>query len=196
MAVRAARAAPATGIGSASCPYEGLSKNGNPPAQKMVALNLLKNRTSEPEGSDLNSQVTLSAMLNSKDDPNRFDEQQGATITGVLFDVRAEKGESCNCYSPDPNDWDYHIYIGKANAQSIFDCAVVEMTPYSRSIHPEWTLAYVKSLKGKQVQVTGWLLYDFEHKSQSYETNPNPGTKARHTVWEIHPVTSLTEGAN
>jgi hypothetical protein len=190
--VRAARAAPATGIGSASCPYEGKAKNGNPPAAKLIAINLLKNRTNEPAGSDLIPAVTLAGMLNSKDDPNIFDEQKGATISGVLFDVRAEKGESCNCYSTDPNDWDYHIYIGNANAKSIFDCAVVEMTPYSRSIHPEWTLSYVKSLKGKQVQVTGWLLFDFEHVGQSYETNPNTGARNRHTVWEIHPVTTLS----
>jgi Avidin family len=189
---KAVRPAPATGIGSASCPYEGKAKNGNPPAAKLVAINLLKNRTNEPAGSDLNPAVTLSGMLNSKDDPNIFDEQQGATISGVLFDVRAEKGESCNCYSTDPNDWDYHIYIGNANAKTIFDCAVVEMTPYSRSIHPEWTLSYVKSLKGKQVQVTGWLLFDFEHTGQSYETNPNTAARNRHTVWEIHPVTTLS----
>ena len=189
---RAVRAAPATGIGSASCPYEGKAKNGNPPAAKLIAINLLKNRTNEPAGSDLNPAVTLAGMLNSKDDPNIFDEQKGATISGVLFDVRAEKGESCNCYSTDPNDWDYHIYIGKANAKSIFDCAVVEMTPYSRSIHPEWTLSFVKSLKGKPVQVTGWLLFDFEHLGQSYETNPNTGARNRHTVWELHPVTTLS----
>ncbi|HXB94104.1 MAG TPA: avidin/streptavidin family protein [Puia sp.] len=191
---RAVRAAPATGIGSASCPYEGKAKNGNPPAAKLIALNLLKNRTNEPAGSDLNAAVTLAGMLNSKDNPNKFDEHQGATISGVLFDVRAEKGESCNCYSNDPNDWDYHIYIGNANAKSIFDCAVVEMTPYSRSIHPEWTLSYVKSLKGKQVKVTGWLLFDFEHLGQSYETNPSTGARNRHTVWEIHPVTALSAG--
>jgi hypothetical protein len=192
--MREVRAAPATGIGSASCPYEGKAKNGNPPTAKLIAINLLKNRTNEPAGSGLNAAVTLAGMLNSKDDPNIFDEHKGAMISGVLFDVRPEKGESCNCYSNDPNDWDYHIYIGNANAKSIFDCAVVEMTPYSRSIHPEWTLSYVKSLKGKQVQVTGWLLFDFEHLGQSYDTNPNTGARNRHTVWEIHPVTALSAG--
>jgi hypothetical protein len=191
---RAVRAAPATGIGSASCPYEGKTKKGDPPAAKLIALDLLKNRTNEPGAGDLNSGVTLAGMLNSKDDPNIFDEHQGATITGVLFDVKPEKGETCNCFSTNPNDWDYHIYIGNANAKSIFDCAVVEMTPYSRSIHPEWTLSYVKSLKGKQVQVTGWLLFDFEHLGQSYETNPSTGAPNRHTVWELHPVTTLSAG--
>jgi hypothetical protein len=192
--MRAVRAAPTTGIGSASCPFEGKAKNGNPPASKLVALNLLKNRSNESSASDLNAAVTLTSMLNSKDDPKIFDEHQGAMISGVLFDVRAEKGESCNCYSNDPNDWDYHIYIGNADAKSIFDCVVVEMTPYSRSIHPEWTLSYVKSLKGKQVQVTGWLLFDFEHLGQSFDTNPNTNARNRHTVWEIHPVTALSAG--
>jgi hypothetical protein len=185
------RTAPATGIGSASCPYEGKTKSGAPPAAKLVALDLLKNRANEPGSGNLNTGVTLAGMLHSKDNPNAFDEHQGATITGILFDVKAEKGETCNCFSTNPNDWDYHIYIGNANAKTIFDCAVVEMTPYSRSIHPEWTLAYVKSLKGKQVRVTGWLLFDFEHLGQSFETNPNTGAPNRHTVWEIHPVTAL-----
>jgi hypothetical protein len=190
--VRAERTTPATGIGSASCPYEGKTKVGGQPLPKLVALDLLKNRTKKPGSGDFNTGVTLEAMLNSRDDPNKFDQQQGAAITGVLFDVKAEKGETCNCFSTNPNDWDYHIYIGTASSQSIFDCAVVEMTPYSRSIHPEWTLAYIRSLKGKNVKVTGWLLYDFEHKGQSYETNPSTGAPNRHTVWEIHPVTALS----
>jgi hypothetical protein len=175
-----------------SCPMQGKNKQGNPPAAKLVALNLLKNRNSVPQGADLDAAVSLSQLLNSHDDANVFDEHQAATITGVLFDVRQEKGESCNCYSTDSKEWDFHIYIGNSNAKSIFDCAVVEMTPYSRAIHPEWTLDFVKGLKGKKVKVTGWLLYDFEHLGQSFETNPNTGAPNRHTVWELHPVTGIS----
>jgi hypothetical protein len=177
---------------ASTCPNQGKSKNGNPPSAKITALNLLKNRHSAPKSSDMDGSVTLSQMLNSHDDPSVFDQEQGAAITGVLFDVRREKGESCNCYSTDSSDWDYHIYISNGKAKSIFDCAVVEMTPFSRSIHPEWTFNFVKGLKGKKVKVTGWLLFDFEHTGQSFGTNPNTGAPNRHTVWEIHPVTGVT----
>jgi hypothetical protein len=187
---------PGTDIGSASCPLEGRTKSGGVPKANMIALNLFKNRTTEPASGDFDAQVTLAKMLNSKDDSDLFDQHTAATITGVIFGVKPEAGESCNCNSTDSVDWDYHIYIGTASAKSIFDCAVVEMTPYSRFIHPEWTLQYVKSLTGKKVQVTGWLLYDFEHKPQSFETNPNTKAPFRHTVWEIHPVTAVSLGAN
>lgn len=174
------------------CPRQGRDKQGNDPKPAIFAVNLLKNRDSRPLGSNFDLGATLTKMLNSNDDSNLFDQHKAATITGVLFDVRQERGETCNCNSTDPNDWDFHIYISNGNAQSIFDCAVIEITPYSRRIHPDWTLDFVKSLKKKKVKVTGWLLYDFEHTGQSFGTNPNTGARNRHTVWEIHPVTDLT----
>jgi hypothetical protein len=174
------------------CPPQGRASNGNDPPQKIFDLNILKNRNKKPKPPDIDQGVTLDKMLNSHDDLSLFNENMAATITGVLFDVRQEKKETCNCNSSNSKDWDFHMYISNGNAQSIFDCAVIEITPYSRRIHPEWTLDFVKGLKGKQVKVTGWLLYDFEHKGQSFETNPTTGVRARHTVWEIHPVTGLT----
>lgn len=187
---------PGTDIGSASCPLEGKTKSGGVPKPNMVSLNLFKNRITEPGTGDFNTEVTLAKMLNSKDDSDLFDQHNAGTITGVIFRVQPEKGETCNCNSTDPVDWDYHIYIGTESAKSIFDCAVVEITPYSRFIHPEWTLQYVTSLTGKTVQVSGWLMYDFEHKPQSFDTKPKTKQPFRHTVWEIHPVTAVSLGAN
>jgi hypothetical protein len=179
-----------------ACQMQGGDGQGNPPKARLISLNLLKNRNSAPHGAQINSTITLTSMMNSQDDPAIFNQRQGATITGVLFGVKQEKGESCNCESKDAKDWDFHIYIGDANAKSIFDCVVVEMTPFSRALHPEWTLDFVQHLKGKTVQVTGWLMYDFEHTGQSFESNPDTHQRNRHTVWELHPVTAVNVVSN
>lgn len=179
-----------------ACQMQGGDGQGNPPKARLISLNQMKNRNSTPHGAQVNMNVSLTSLLNSQDDPAIFNQHQGATITGVLFGVKQEKGESCNCESKDPKDWDFHIYIGDANAKSIFDCVVVEMTPFSRALHPEWTLDFVQHLKGKTVQVTGWLMYDFEHTGQSFESNPDTHQRNRHTVWELHPVTAVNIVSN
>jgi len=50
-----------------------------------------------------------------------------------------------------------------------------------------------KLIIGKKVRVTGWLLFDSEHKINSYNINPRRKTKTiwRATCWEIHPITNI-----
>jgi hypothetical protein len=47
---------------------------------------------------------------------------------------------------------------------------------------------------GDTVRVSGWLMFDPEHWSQMWQySSPadTTGTKARITLWEIHPVTRM-----
>ena len=169
----------------------GCLPTGDTTNPKLEALNLLKNRpVSTPD--NINSEVTLGEMYNSGDVADKFNQHDAATVQGYLFNAKQEKGESCNCHTDDVDKQDIHIYISpNAHASSIADCVVVEMSANGKAAHPEWTAAYIKKMKGHKVSVTGYLLYDFEHTSQSYDTNPDGGTIYRHTVWEIHPITDI-----
>ena len=69
------------------------------------------------------------------------------------------------------------------------------MTPqYRDSFAPEWTIEAVKAVLGKQVKVIGELMADNEHNV----TKDNCGLAGhgascwRASIWELHPVTSLT----
>jgi hypothetical protein len=108
--------------------------------------------------------------------------------------VKQEKGESCNGNSTDPKDWDYHVYIAKDSGERrIANTVVVEVTPYTRSVHPEFTLYRLRKLRNHKVRVTGWILYDFEHLDVSAGSNPEGKKEYRQTVYELHPVTNIEE---
>lgn len=56
----------------------------------------------------------------------------------------------------------------------------------------DWSTETLRAtLKGHKVKVCGWLLYDEEHKSQSFATNPSGDKNWRASCWEIHPVTDI-----
>ena len=176
----------------AQCPKEG-SHNGKPPKLDIQKLNILKNRNTQPKSSEIDKSITLEKILNSKDDQNCFKNNSGVIIEGYIFKAKDEPGESCNCYSTDPKDLDVHVYIStNKNARSIADCAVIEVTNYSKQLHPEWNAKYFNThYKGHKVQITGWMMYDFEHTNVSYESNHNASTIQRKTVWEVHPITTV-----
>jgi len=175
------------------CPKEGRTRKGTPPKIEMQKLNILKNRNTQPTPSYIDKSITIDKMMNSKDDPNTFKTSAGVVIQGYIFKAKDEGGESCNCYSNDKKDKDVHVYIStNKNAKSIAECTVIEVTKYSKQLHPEWDAAYFNThYKGHKVEVTGWMLYDFEHKNVSSETNPNATKINRKTVWEVHPITSV-----
>lgn len=172
-------------------------QEGNCPAigdathEKLQALNRLKNRSViAPER--INTEVTLAELYNSGDDPNKFSEHDAVTLIGYLLNAKQEKGESCNCHTTDVNEQDIHIYMSpNENAATIADCVVVEITGKGKEAHPEWTAAFIKEMRGHKVSVTGYLMYDFEHISQSFDTHPDAERIYRHTVWEIHPITDI-----
>jgi hypothetical protein len=131
-------------------------------------------------------------------------ENQAATIEGYLIDIKQEieppknpggqGGESCNCHRY-KTLFDYHIYVADQPGVRKNQTVVVEMTPRWRSANPSWGTAdndysgydVISGLKNQRVRVTGWLLFDEDHKAQA-----KPGREwYRATVWELHPITTF-----
>lgn len=172
-----------------TCPLAGDATD-----DRRKATNIKKNREAAPGAADFDSMVSMSKMLNSQDLATAFDENKAGTITGYLFSAKAEGPESCNCHATDAADHDIHIYIAPSKTtSSISECVVVEITPWVKKVHPEWTLAYLLSLKGHRVTIGGWLLYDWEHLGQSTAGHPDADHNVRGTVWEVHPITNIED---
>jgi hypothetical protein len=69
------------------------------------------------------------------------------------------------------------------------------MTPHYREhFKPEWVFKSVAALIGRQVKVTGQLLFDNEHSIPSQNCGlpgANLATCWRASAWELHPVTQF-----
>ena len=128
------------------------------------------------------------------------------SVVGFLSGVKVEipgraagvvgKGESTNCGENTAARVDWHMYLTKGPHQSHALSVVVETTPRVRPHHPAWSDAKVVALAtaGDTVRVSGWLMFDPEHWSQMWQYGSpadTTGTKARITLWEIHPVTRI-----
>lgn len=178
--------------------------------------NPLKNRWEIPSGESLNASATFDNLLAAPSDPNAatlpagqfatytgpngitFNEDESADITGYIAEVKVGGDESCNCNTKDEPFMDTHIYISKLKGETDKSkCLIVEVTPRMRVIKSQsgvdWsTPTLMSSLKpGTQVEVSGWLFDDQEHKPNS-QADPGHGTNVwRGSVWEIHPVTDI-----
>jgi hypothetical protein len=174
----------------ANCPTEGDAK-----AADARQLNLLKRRMMSP--SDLDSKVTLQAILAPGDDTRRWNEQHGAAISGYVADVKVGGIESVNCHTKDPLYRDTHIELtldplNDSEAKHV----IVEVTPQWRQVMAkdgvDWSTATLrKTLLGRWIRVTGWLMFDVEHARQSTNTASGSGKVWRATAWEVHPITKI-----
>lgn len=73
---------------------------------------------------------------------------------------------------------------------------IVEVTPRWRAIMAakgvDWSTRTLRDqLLGRWVKVTGWMLFDGEHKDQAENTVPSRPPSWHATAWEIHPVTAI-----
>lgn len=128
-------------------------------------------------------------------------EGDSAEITGYIVDVKVGGNESCNCGTNDEPFMDTHIYVGPTPDTKLkSQCVIVEVTPRMRTQKAaagvDWsTPTLISTLKpGTQVQISGWLFDDQEHRPNSAIDNPGfkPGANVwRGTCWEIHPVTDI-----
>lgn len=178
-----------------SCPPE-----GNPIPAAIKALNRLKNRSAEPMPSDIDSSVTLAAMLApATDDSHRFDAGRAAEIVGFVYDViPGGRKETCNCGKGDPVHRDSHIELVLSPSDTAaIRRVIVEVTPRWRAAAKQrgidWSTTSLQQLiEGHWVRVRGWLMFDAEHKGQAENTHPGGDKNWRATAWEIHPVANLT----
>jgi hypothetical protein len=179
------------------CPLEGVAKS-----QDVKDLNRLKGRYHSPVPSDIDRTVTLTSLIAPGDDEDRFDVKSAATVVGFVLEVQVGGTETCNCKAKNPDERDTHIALTISEMPTSTDAkkqsVVAEVTPRTRILHQQqtnqndWTTPALKdSIQGKWVEITGWLLFDFEHVHQAENTNPGNGSNWRATCWEIHPVTSI-----
>ena len=178
-----------------SCP-----DSGNAKLRNVRALNRLKNRSAQPQDVDIDSSVTLAAMLApSTNDSGRFGDGKAAEITGYVFRViPGGHFETTNCEKGDPIHRDTHIELTTSPTDTVeIRRVIVEVTPRWRAAalqdSVEWSTATLQqTLEGHWAKVRGWLMFDLEHKAQSENTRPGGDGNWRATAWEIHPITALT----
>lgn len=172
---------------NSTCPATG-SASG----EKLKALCALKNRSTAPQNQEIDRGISLESLLKSKDDKQIFDEKRATVVTGYVYDVVQAKPDSCNCNSKNAADLTILVYLAKdLKARSNADCAVAAVTPASRQISPSLTLKYLKSIQGKRVKITGWLLYDYTQLKASGDTHSNGLGLLMQTVWQLYPVTAV-----
>ena len=165
------------------------------------ALNRLKNRFTFPKPEDMDSTVSLAAMLAPGADLTRFNSGKAATIRGFVIKVShggISHGESCNCKSQKASEVDIHIDIGLTPNAPPRQRVVAEITHRLRLLKGmetppvDWSKAKIEQeFEGQFVEISGWLMFDTAHVNQAENTNPgNPGN-FRATSWELHPVTAI-----
>jgi hypothetical protein len=177
--------------------FHGCGMEGDAKSSGVQELNRLKNRFHAPGPKDFDPRVTLAAMLGPGDDENRWNSSRAGEVTGYVHDVKVGGIESTNCHARDAMNRDTHIELvldpmKGGNIQRV----IVEVTPRWREMMSrkgaDWsTKGLRKTLLGRWVKITGWLLFDAEHKQESENTAPGRTRNWRATAWEIHPVTGM-----
>jgi hypothetical protein len=178
-----------------SCPPEGSAKQ-----PEVKALNKDKNRFQTPTADDIDTEVTLATMLAPGEDETRFDQTRAARVVGFVVDVKIGGRETCNCGATNPIDRDTHIELALAAEAPPNQRVIVEVTPRLRKQMKakgvDWRTLTLQShgkegIKGKWVEVTGWLLFDFEHTDGAENSSPGNPSNWRATCWEIHSITDI-----
>jgi uncharacterized protein YraI len=163
--------------------------------------NLLKNRTDAPGGVH---DVTWAAIANlpypSPAPKHRSDwtddqlavirryEGVAVRVIGYLVALKPQthgSGESTNCHWTKSVKVDWHMALVKSVGDGEKDSIVIETTPRVRQSHPKWTPTRLQPWVNTDapVRMTGWLMFDPEHR--------NHLDKYRMTLWEIHPITKI-----
>jgi len=177
--------------------YRGCALEGNAQHQRRRELNRLKNRVTTPNADDIDTTVTLAAMLVPGDDRARWSVARAATITGFVIDVKPGGQETVNCGAGEREFRDTHIeLVLQQGITAKRERVVVEVTPRWREFVQgqglNWsTDALRSSLEGRLVRFTGWLFFDDEHDDEAENTTPGRELNWRATAWEIHPVTRI-----
>ena len=177
--------------------FSGCGMEGDARALGVRALDRLKNRYTQPSPEQIDSRITLAAILTPGNDMSRWKVNEGAEIVGYVSEVKRGGIESTNCRARDDAQRDTHIELVLDPMHSESSARmIVEVTPRWRYIMRErsadWsTRALRDQFLGRWVRVRGWMLLDTEHRAESENTVPGRAENWRATAWEIHPVTSM-----
>jgi hypothetical protein len=157
------------------------------------ALNKLKNRDAAP--TTIDPSATVTEIFTSGSDLTRFNSNQGASFVGYVAHVKpGEPKETCNCARADIADIHIDVVANKADKDTSSKYMIVEISPRWQGTGSGklGDLASVKkALEGHWVEFTGWMMFDYIHKSNAKNTNPTGHAIWRATAWEVHPVTSF-----
>ncbi len=176
--------------------FPGCPAAGDGRTSRVRALNRLKNRVTAPVAQDIDSAVTLDALLAPGDDRDRWSERRAAIVVGYVRDVEVGGVETVNCLARTPDRRDTHIELVPGTEDSGPLPLIVEVTPAWRRLAAiqgsDWSTDSLRSLlQGRWVRVTGWLLFDTEHRREAENTAPRRVGNWRATAWELHPVTGV-----
>jgi len=131
----------------------------------------LRGRSTAPAAGQMDSAVTLDAML-SKNDASALSQSKGATIEGWV--IQTEKEE----------DGDFHVVMAAGKGETdTKKWVIVEVPAAWQKKSATMSEKALRDMVGKKVKVTGWLYWEPD------ADQPDP----RGTRWELHPVTAITE---
>jgi hypothetical protein len=173
-----------------NCPDAGIAFT-----TKARNLHRLKNRSSTPETSDFDLNVTLDQLLQPGDDRTRWTTEHAARIQGEVIDVAYARPEATNCFSPCRRD--IHILVANKKGAAKNQQIVVEVTPRLQQLSSnqgiDWSAQHLHDLLvGHWCEFEGWLYFDVGHTDEAENTAAHNPTNWRATSWEIHPVTRIT----
>ena len=132
----------------------------------------LRGRSTAPMTGQMDSSVTLDAML-SKNDASAFSPSKGATIEGWVIQTEREE------------DGDFHVVLAANKGESdTKKWVIVEVPTAWQKKSVTMSEKALRDTVGKKIKVTGWLYWEPD------ADQPDP----RGTRWELHPVTAITEG--
>jgi hypothetical protein len=178
--------------------FHGCGMEGDAHSLGVRARDRLKNRYTAPGPTDMDSAITLEAILAPGNDISRWKVKEGAEIIGYVSDVKRGGIESTNCHARDDADRDTHIelVLDPMQPRGSFLPMIVEVTPRWRYLMSQrgidWTTRGLRDrFLGRWVKVRGWMLFDLEHERESENTALGRAGNWRATAWEIHPVTSI-----
>lgn len=164
------------------CPPE-----GNSISDIGKRVNIMKNRDIAP--GTINTNVTIDTILKGMpEDTGRFKVTEMVTVTGYVLGADDAGPETCNCLSKDSAKHNVVLYIGhslEAGKDSVF---VVEVTAKYKTAHHSFN---GDLLFGKQITVTGYLMYNFDMRRYALNACKKCRTTDRKTAWEICPVTDV-----
>ncbi|HTR21891.1 MAG TPA: SH3 domain-containing protein [Gemmatimonadales bacterium] len=179
--------------------YRGCDLEGTATSEKFRALNVLKNRITQPGSADIDRGATLNAILAPGSDSTRWSETKGASVVAYVAEVKHGAVETVNCGDSLQPYEDTHIeLVGQAADAGVKNPVIAEVTPrwrdYMKGKSHDWSTPTLRAtLRHHWVRFTGWLMKDFQHAGQADNTNPG-GVGAgnwRATAWEIHPITDF-----